>query len=233
MAKVQVIMPSFNRPNLVQQAIKSVQNQTFKDWRLYIMDNSSESLWGKINEVFMQVAKSDNRIIVDHTIVDDKTRYQFWYCAIVTNKALFTLAQNEPYVQFTTDDNIMMPNKLEVLTKFLDNNTEAQVVSGILEVRDEGGRVVERYGGVKLKTGDQQLDFVQPLWRRTLVSQLGKFNEKMDGKAMDAIYYERTAKLGISVYGVSVLLDVLPNRNRHTRHVEAWRKKGVTGQVME
>ena len=38
---VDVIIPSYNRKDLLNRAIQSVQNQTFKDWQLWVVDDGS------------------------------------------------------------------------------------------------------------------------------------------------------------------------------------------------
>ena len=43
-SKVTVIIATYNRPHVLKYAIKTVQNQTFKDWVLYVIgDNCSQS----------------------------------------------------------------------------------------------------------------------------------------------------------------------------------------------
>ena len=225
-------MPSFNRPNIVQQAIKSIQNQTFKDWRLYIMDNSSEKHWEQMREIYEGFSKSDCRIVFDHTEAVDLLRLRKHYVCIVTNKALFQLSQHEPYVVLTCDDIIMMPQKLEILSSLLDTHGEYDIVSGILELVDDRGKIVQRLGGFSLKCAANMLDWCQPMYRRTLIEKVGKFAEDTVPNA-DADYYERLAKVTDKVFGIPVALDQANVRFRGTRGSRQLLEKMLLGELME
>ena len=38
---VDVILPNYNKFNFLEEAINSVLNQTFRNWKLYIIDDAS------------------------------------------------------------------------------------------------------------------------------------------------------------------------------------------------
>ena len=38
---IDIIIPNYNNANFLDQSIKSVINQTFKNWKIYIVDDSS------------------------------------------------------------------------------------------------------------------------------------------------------------------------------------------------
>ena len=57
--KVSVIIPTYNRANLVGRAIKSVLNQTYKDFELIIVDDSSTD---NTKDVIRQFQEKDSRI---------------------------------------------------------------------------------------------------------------------------------------------------------------------------
>jgi len=230
--KVQVVMPSFNRPNIVQQAIKSVQNQTLKDFRLYIMDNSSEQHWDRMNKVYMEFAKDDSRIVIDHTEAVDSLRLKHHYVCIVTNKALFELHQHEPYVVMTCDDIVMLPQKLEILSSFLDKHGEYDIASGILEITDDRGKAIQRLGGFSLSCAANMLDWCQPMYRRTLIEVVGKLAEHTVANA-DADYFERIAKVTEKVFGIPVVLDHANVRFRGTRGSKQLLDRMLKGELME
>jgi len=225
-------MPSFNRPNIVQQAIKSVQNQTLKDFRLYIMDNSSEKHWLQMKEIYTQFAKSDNRIMFDHTEAVDLLRLRKHYVCIVTNKALFQLSQHEPYVVLTCDDIILNPQKLEILSSFLDKHGEYDIASGILEITDDRGKAIQRLGGFSLSCAANMLDWCQPMYRRLLIDKVGKFAEDIVPNA-DADYYERVAKVTDKVFGIPVVLDQANIKYRYTRSNRVLLNRMLMGELME
>jgi len=56
---VSVIIPTYNRANLLPRAIKSVLNQTFKDFELIIVDDGSTD---NTEEVIKEFQRKDERI---------------------------------------------------------------------------------------------------------------------------------------------------------------------------
>ena len=40
--KIDIIMPNYNKGNYIGTAIKSVINQSYKNWNLYIIDDNSQ-----------------------------------------------------------------------------------------------------------------------------------------------------------------------------------------------
>jgi glycosyltransferase involved in cell wall biosynthesis len=57
--KVSVIIPTYNRANLLPRAIKSVLNQTFQDFELIVVDDGSTDNTRKVVEEFQ---KGDSRV---------------------------------------------------------------------------------------------------------------------------------------------------------------------------
>lgn len=233
--KVQVVMPSFNRPTLVQEVIKRVQTQTMTDWKLYIMDNSSPNLWPRMKEIYEKFAEKDARIKIDHIEVTNSERASKgrWVILVsVVNKAVFDLSENEPYVTFSTDDDLMMPNKLEVLTRFLDEHPEASMVAGVMEVIDDNGNVTRKIGGCDHPSGYGALDWLQPMYRRELLNKVGRLKFTKETKWLDASFFTIVAKCHNGVHGIPVTLDKQYARTKGT-YTNKWRNKALRGDVME
>ncbi len=53
-SKVSIIMPAYNSENKIEKSIKSVLNQTYKDYELIIIDNGSKDNTDKICEKYIQ-----------------------------------------------------------------------------------------------------------------------------------------------------------------------------------
>lgn len=62
---VDLIMPVYNSQNNLSETINSVVQQTYKNWRLIIVDDGSKDNSGKICDDY---AKVDSRIVVIHTV---------------------------------------------------------------------------------------------------------------------------------------------------------------------
>lgn len=233
-AKVAVIMPSFNRPTLVQKAIKSIQAQTFKDWRLYIMDNSSPELWPRMKEIYSKCTEADSRIVVDHTKVANEDRYKVSWIRHVYNKAMFEgIVGGEPYIQLSTDDALMSPNKLEVLAGYLDSHPEVGMVAGLMELIDGTGKVVWTFGKTDRHiTGVNIWDWLQPMFRRDVLVKAGKLAGPY-GFHADIELFTRASKFHSGLHGLQTVLDRQYKRTKGQRHDPRWREKGLRGEVME
>ena len=59
MVKVSVIMPAYTTEDFIEEAIQSVQNQTFQDWELLVVDDGSPD---NLVEIVTRLKATDNRI---------------------------------------------------------------------------------------------------------------------------------------------------------------------------
>ena len=95
-----VIIPTYNRIEYLKQSIASVKKQTFKNWILHIVDNSSTD---GTQQYLNNLIKVDNRIIYDR----------------VSNNGIIAFSRNfalkkaiTDAVSFLDDDDIWYSNKL-------------------------------------------------------------------------------------------------------------------------
>ena len=107
--KVSIIMPVYNREFLAIRSVKSVMNQTYKNWELLIINDGSSE---KIN-MLREMVKSDVRIKIydiDHNGV-----------SVARNKGIEE-ATGE-YIAFLDSDDLFKPTKIEEELKYMiDNN---------------------------------------------------------------------------------------------------------------
>ena len=54
---VDIIMPNYNKGKYLVKAIKSVLNQSFRNWKLYIIDDASNDDSVKILKKFKKIKK--------------------------------------------------------------------------------------------------------------------------------------------------------------------------------
>lgn len=115
-----IALTTYNRPNYLSKAIKSVLNQTFKDFDLIILDNGSSQ---------------DTRHVVD-TFKDSRIKYvrnesndlKF------VNKA-FDYVQND-FLMIFHDDDTMNPNMLETLIKIIKSDSAVISISSSINLID-------------------------------------------------------------------------------------------------
>lgn len=130
-SKVTVIMTSYNRPKYLQRAIRSILNQTMKDWQMIIVDDASPD--EAVHRV-LDKAETDQRIT---TIRNERNLNNV---AVHWNRAI-DLAQGE-YVFLIDDDNEKCPNFAEVMVAALEGNDylAAACFSEIIGSKSESAR---------------------------------------------------------------------------------------------
>lgn len=106
--KVQIFIPTYNRPNLILKSLNSVLRQSFLDYKITISDNSTNDLTKKIFESF----KNDK--------VYYKKREQT-FSGIEHLNIILNEIDSEYFIIFH-DDDIMHPNMLQNLYNFLTQN---------------------------------------------------------------------------------------------------------------
>jgi glycosyltransferase involved in cell wall biosynthesis len=108
-------MPMYNQTKFLTEALQSLLCQTYRDFRLIIVDDSTELAPG---EIARQFAIKDNRI----TYIKNESRK-----GMVDNwKACFQHAGPVDYFAWVSDHDVWHPEWLESLTRVL--NTKANVV---------------------------------------------------------------------------------------------------------
>ena len=126
--KVSVVLPTYNQARYLPQALDSVFQQTFQDFELIVVNDGSTDTTGAI-------------------LADYQLKYDF-ILICQENKGL-PIALNEGfqrargvYLTWTSSDNIMMPNMLEVLSRALDEHAEAGLVYADWYVIDESDQII-------------------------------------------------------------------------------------------
>ena len=122
--QVTAVITSFNRVNFLETAVKSVLNQSLKEFELLILDNSSTD---GTSEYLRTI--NDPRV---KTIVHEAM-------GISEQRNLGVKLANSDFIGFLDDDDVWMPEKLELQVKALESNVEAGLVyAGFRFYSDEG-----------------------------------------------------------------------------------------------
>lgn len=119
--KVSVVMLTYNRANIVGQAIESILNQTMKDFEFIILDDGSHD---NTDEVIASYMAKDKRIKYYKNYINRGIAH--------SRNRVLKLAQAK-YVMLMDDDDISLPNRMKLQADFLDKNPEIDVVIGQIE----------------------------------------------------------------------------------------------------
>lgn len=128
---VSIITPSFNTGKYILDTIKSVQNQTYENWEMLIVDDCSTD---NTKQVLDEI--NDDRIKIFY----NKENKGAAYCR---NKAL-RLASGQ-WIAFLDSDDLWYPNKLESQLKFMKTHDYHFSYTKYCEINQDGndlGRVI-------------------------------------------------------------------------------------------
>ena len=144
---VSIVIPTYNRINLLLNAIDSVKEQSYNNWELIIVDDLSTD---STEEVLTQMMKTDCRIKYYRRKVDNVPGISK-YLNYGIEKA------NGKYIARLDDDDVWcFKDKLKMQVEFLEKNPEYVLVGGGMIIVDENLNEKFRYLK-KEKDGDIRL----------------------------------------------------------------------------
>ena len=125
--KVSVLMGVYNCETTVKQAIRSIQNQTYKNWELIICDDGSTD---ETYEVVKQEADKDNRVILIKNP-----------CNVGLNKTLNNCLAKATgsYIARMDGDDDCFPDRFERQLEALHEKSGVDIVSSPMILFDENG----------------------------------------------------------------------------------------------
>ena len=129
MAKVSIILPVHNGEKKIPRALKSIADQTYRDFETVLVDNNCTDA---TVEVAMQFAESTNLRIVS---CKEPGLVPALNCGIQNSSSEFIARQD--------DDDYWYPEKLEKQMKFFECNPDIDVVGTQIRTLDVDGRVEE------------------------------------------------------------------------------------------
>jgi glycosyltransferase involved in cell wall biosynthesis len=127
---VSVWMPVFNRELFVADAIRSIQNQTFQDWELLILDDGSQD---RTYEICLSFTKEDSRI---RLFSNERNE------GIPASRNKLVPLTKGKYIANQDSDDISVPDRLAMQVEALESNSHVGLVSGICEIIDLDGNIL-------------------------------------------------------------------------------------------
>lgn len=123
---VSIITPVYNCEKLIKETIKSVQEQTYENWEMILVDDCSTD---KSEEIIKSIMKEDIR--VKYFKLDENSG-----AAVARNYALEK--SNGRFIAYLDADDLWRKNKLEIQIKFMLNNNCAFSCTDYEKIDEEG-----------------------------------------------------------------------------------------------
>ena len=119
---IAVLMTTYNRQDLIAEAIQSVIDQTYKNWNLIVVNDGGEDI--------SDIIRSFNDPRIKYYNIEHKGK------AGALNYAINN--SNSKYIAYLDDDDLYYPNHLEVLFSYLETHPENEFAYSIaIEVEKE------------------------------------------------------------------------------------------------
>ncbi|HEY3274285.1 MAG TPA: glycosyltransferase family 2 protein [Methanocella sp.] len=194
-ATVTVIIPTYRRPELLKRAIRSVQNQTYKNLKICVYDNASGD---ETESVVTMLAKDDPRIsyYCQPKNIGALANFDFGMSRVAT-----------PYFSFLSDDDVLLPGFYTTVLEGFECHPDAMFSAGsTLFVNVDTRKVVmqELYGWtrdgyfpypesfVRFLEEPRGITWTAVLFRREILDQMGGFCMEV-GAPMDLDFELRIA----------------------------------------
>ncbi|MDO1501080.1 glycosyltransferase [Winogradskyella maritima] len=127
--KVSILLPVYNGEKTIEETVKSLLNQSFKDFEIIVgIDGSSDN-----SKNIVQSFKDSRIRIIEHSI----------NLGLANNlNALVSKAHPETqYFAMAEQDDVYVSERLQWQVEYLDDNVSFGLVSGIAELKSENGSV--------------------------------------------------------------------------------------------
>lgn len=133
---VSIVLPTYNRLNWLLKSIKSVQEQSFTDWEMFIIDDISTD---GTEEKMLELCKNDSRIFYHKLpVTAEKGISKFLNHGIKVS--------NGKYIARLDDDDKWIDNKkLQKQIDFLEKNSDYVLVGGGVIAINEKEEEIFRY----------------------------------------------------------------------------------------
>ena len=135
--KFLIIIPAHNEEQNISFCLSSLENQTYKDFHLVVVDDGSSDSTLEIVQDFKENSKIGNKMSVVSLL---KSRHEPGAKVVRTfNKGLETQDLKEFDIMCKFDADIIFPeNYLEEINRIYQNNPKAGMVSGIVKIANAG-----------------------------------------------------------------------------------------------
>jgi len=130
--KVDIMIPTYNRPKGLRRAIKSVLNQNSPNWELYIYNDGSDYDFDTVEREF-----KDNRIHwLGKEKITDEERCEVGHISKLRN-VLAEISHNK-LLLWLDDDDHLWPEAIEKSIKYFQEHPESKIIFGKMTLQYPG-----------------------------------------------------------------------------------------------
>jgi glycosyltransferase involved in cell wall biosynthesis len=169
---VSVIIPTYNRAELITDALHSVESQTYDNWECIIVDDGSSDNTGEVVKEFIDRDKRFKLLFNKRKKGAQGAR----------NTGLS--AAMGKYISFFDSDDLMLPEKFSKQIRYLENNPLCDVCTCYSYLLDDKNEIWGTYkwntaGNIlkDLLSGSIYVDFNSPVIRKTVIDKIGFLDE--------------------------------------------------------
>ena len=127
---VSIIIPAYKTEEYIEKCLKSVQEQTYKNLEIIVIDDKSPDATGEICD---RIAKSDTRIKVIHHSINKGV-------SSARNSGL--KIRTGVYTAFVDGDDIVASTLIEDCVRCIEKNQSDAVIFNLAKI--ENGQIIER-----------------------------------------------------------------------------------------
>jgi glycosyltransferase involved in cell wall biosynthesis len=215
MSKIEIIIATFNRPNLILRAIDSVLKQTFKDFELIISDNSTN------NETKNVISKNNYYNLIYKK--RDKFLTGIEHLNIILNEI------NSEYFIIFHDDDVMHPQMISRLFSTLEKYNEILAVgcNSIINIKNrnqdklfsnlKNDKIIERQHQLveAYSINKSFVPFPSYLYKREVAKNL-RLNINNGGKFCDLAFLCEILNFGKIYFIAKPLMTYYIHKNQDT-----------------
>ena len=213
--QISIITLTLNRVGFISKAIKSVQNQSFQDWELIVIDNDSKDNTEALVNDFI---KNDSRIRYYKNLPAQD---------ISKSRNLGLMLSKGKYIAvLDSDDEWIDKEKLQKQFNFLENNPDYVLIGSNIKIVNEKDKFIEN---TDFKTEDadirkkiltqNQIPHSSVLYKEDIANKIGGYDNKLS-TVEDLDLFLRLGKLG----KMKNLKEITTSYTRHSGGISQKRK---------
>lgn len=204
---VSVILTSYNKRDMLKQAVCSVIAQTYQNWECIVVDDLSSDdsrdiacdfRYGHFGEQRVHSISTD---LPEHETPEKLNRY-----AHNINLAVREYARGE-LITYLCDDDLYAPMRLEMMVSYLEQNPEAKIVYG-KQLAYGYGKVIVRGVQPVLWSAAMKVDHSSVMHYRECFDKVGGWDESAETIRHGDAFFWRKLNEHWPFFGIDEVLDI-------------------------